>query len=275
MIDTAGTQRLGWRMMWLRIAAFGLAMLLLAPGRAMPTETFPGTHPLPPDTLGCYPLDDRRWSFPSDSPFSFAPEDHGLACLYESRFAEALPKLRKAVGLDPEACPLVELGVAYDGLSRRDEAAGAWNLARRKASQDGPFTLGLESQLLDGDSARALSILQEKMQSKYFANGVYQTLTGPDRSIAEQFDSALKSAGTGHPDEGARIITSLYEQRFQDNGALRYARAVMLLSTDHEREAVIELRLAAILANTDAGDRCVPNVYQWSAVYLLEHLPRN
>lgn len=242
----------------------------------MPVEPFPGTRPLPTDTLGCYPLDERRWFkatyTTSSSPSAY--EAHALVCLYESRFAETLPKLRRAAILDAGPCTLLELGVAYDGLLRRQEADETWNRARRKASQDGPFTLGLESPLLDGDSARVLSILQEKMQSKYFANGVYQTLTGPDRDIAGQFDLALKSAGTGYPEEGARTITSLYEEGFHDNGAIRYARAVMLLSLKREPEAISELRLAAILANTGVGDRCVPNVYQWSAVYILEHLPK-
>lgn len=48
--------------------------------------------------------------------------------------------------------------------------------------------------------------------------------------------------------------------------------APMLLAMNREREAQMELRLAAVLEVPMAGEDCVPNVYQWSAVYLLEHV---
>lgn len=46
----------------------------------------------------------------------------------------------------------------------------------------------------------------------------------------------------------------------------------MLLAMNHEREAQTELRLAAVLGATVSGEECQPDVYQWSAVYLLERL---
>lgn len=207
----------------------------------------------------------------SSSAYPF--EGHGQACLYELRFADALPKLKRAAHLDPAACTLVALGVAYDGLSRRREAAEIWQRARRAALKDAPFTLGLELPLLHGDDARAMRILKEQMELKYHADGSYQTVTGADKDLANQFGLALERAAAGFPDQGARMITSLYRHDgLEDYGAVRYARAVMLLATNREQEAQMELRLAAVLEVPMAGEDCLPGVYQWSAVYLLEHL---
>ncbi len=69
------------------------------------------------------------------------------------------------------------------------------------------------------------------------------------------------------------MITSLYERGLQSNGAVRYSRAVMLLATQHSREVEIELGFAARYQTPmPPGRECRPADYQWSAVYLLEHL---
>lgn len=191
-----------------------LMVLSLASAATAAAELFPGIRPLPIDSRGCLPLDDQRWftSTDANSLSAYPFEGHGQACLYELRFAEALPKLQRAAHLNPSTCTLVALGVAYDGLSRRPEAAESWRHASHIVSKDVPFVLGLELPLLHGDNTLAMRILKDRMEPRYHADGSYQTVTGPDKDVAKQFDTALLRAVAGYPDQGARMITSLYKQ---------------------------------------------------------------
>jgi hypothetical protein len=88
-----------------------------------------------------------------------------------------------------------------------------------------------------------------------------------------KFDTALGLAAMGHEGRGAAIISEIYAQGLADDGAVRYARAVMLLALGETHEAKGELELAAREPPLVVpGEDCRPLDYQFSALYLLQHL---
>lgn len=238
-----------------------------------------GVKPTPVDPRGCLPLDDRRWvdSLQGARVPELPALLHGEACLDELRFAQALPKLQRAIHRNPSAfeasCNLVALGVAYDGLSRPREAEEAWRQANGGAEVQP--AIGLEVAVLHGYSERAMRILEDKFEPRVLADGNTVSYVGsPSGGFIKPFSKALRLAGAGHEIRGARLISGLYARGLQRNGVARYARAIMLLAGGHRSEAKIELGLAARYQMAVPGEDCHPTDYQWSAVYLLERLAR-
>ncbi len=239
-------------------------------------QTFPpGMQPVTDGNYHCFPLDDRSF-YPSPSEPGAAAFEHGNVCLDELQYGAAATKFRESLHLGlatgDAGCATVSLGIAYDGLYGRGHPSGLWEYANGKA----PLapTLGLETPLLRRDDSVALSILERLFVSKTPYAGVVTSYTGlPQNGLMKPFDDALRLAASGHPDRGARWISDLYRRGLSHNGVARYARAVMLIAIDRTSEARLELQLAARESTVPvAGDDCFTGDYQWSALYLIEHL---
>lgn len=240
-----------------------------------------GVQPLPLDNRSCDPTYDERRYLNSTGTEWVAYAVHGMVCLDDGRYADALPDLAIAAKQEPSPRNLVALGVAYDGIGNYAEARNAWSRARNAFSHQYPAQnqnfvnpLGLESDVLDNRSLIALGTLDRYFNPKTYQNqsAPFNKITFDDLGITSQFVNALKAAASGHPAQGAEMISALYKTG-PYFGELRYARAIMLLADNRRGEARIELRLAARTNSVYSSD-WGPYDFQWSSITLLERLQR-
>ncbi len=237
-----------------------------------------GVQPLPLDNRGCDPTYDERHYLNSTGAEWIAYAAHGAACLGDGRYADAVPDLMRAARIEPSARNLVALGVAYDGVGNYAQARSKWGRAREAFSRRQPSAhtnladpVGLESDALDNRGIALVKLRRYFDPATYHGQGApFNKITFDDLGITNPFVSALKAAASGHPAQGARMISALYKTG-PYFGELRYARAIMLLADNRRAEARIELRLAAWTNSVYSSD-WGPYDFQWSAITLLEHL---